>query len=262
MTVLLARGRYRARLAETAADLRAAQALRYLVFVERGGARPRTGGLDADTFDDRCQHVLIEKVAEGALVGCFRLLATTGAGISDSYAAQHYDLTRLTGFAGPMSEIGRFCIRPDVHDPDVLRVAWGAITRHVDANAVGFLFGCASFAGIDPSRYGAAFDLLAARHSAPATLAPGIGAMRVCPFGTARAPSGTARAVDAAAAMAQMPPLLRTYLAMGGWVSDHAVIDPEMNTLHVFTGVEIAAIPPARARSLRMIAGGDAVAAQ
>lgn len=255
MTVLLERGRYRARLAETAADLRAAQALRYLVFVERGGARPRTGGLDADTFDDRCQHVLIEKVAGGALVGCFRLLATSGAEITDSYAAQHYDLTRLTGFAGPMLEIGRFCIRPDVHDADVLRVAWGAITRHIDANAVGFLFGCASFAGIDPSRYGAAFDLLAARHSAPAKLAPGIGAMQVCPF-------GIAHAVDAAAAMAQMPPLLRTYLAMGGWVSDHAVIDPEMNTLHVFTGVEIAAIPPARARSLRMIAGGDAVAAQ
>jgi putative hemolysin len=52
-----------------------------------------------------------------------------------------------------------------------------------------------------------------------------------------------------------MPPLLRTYLLMGGCVSDHAVIDGDLNTLHVFTGLEIAAIPPARARALRAVAG-------
>ena len=60
---------------------------------------------------------------------------------------------------------------------------------------------------------------------------------------------------DARAALRLIPPLLRTYLSMGGWVSDHAVIDRQMNTLHVFTGVETAAIPAARARALRAIAG-------
>ena len=43
-------------------------------------------------------------------------------------------------------------------------------------------------------------------------------------------------------------------LAMGGWVSDHAVIDRQMNTLHVFTGLEISAIPAARKRLLRAVA--------
>ena len=52
-------------------------------------------------------------------------------------------------------------------------------------------------------------------------------------------------------ALRGMPPLLRTYLVMGGWVSDHAVIDNELNTLHVFTGVEIARVPRARAQVLR-----------
>jgi len=41
---------------------------------------------------------------------------------------------------------------------------------------------------------------------------------------------------------------------MGGWVSDHAVVDPEMGTLHVFTGVEIRAIPATRKRLLRAVA--------
>jgi L-ornithine Nalpha-acyltransferase len=69
-----------------------------------------------------------------------------------------------------------------------------------------------------------------------------------------------ARRIDGAGpdprrAALSMPPLLRTYLAMGGWVSDHAVVDRALNTLHVFTALEIAAIPPARARALRLIAG-------
>ena len=55
--------------------------------------------------------------------------------------------------------------------------------------------------------------------------------------------------------MLTMPPLLRTYLMMGGWVSDHAVVDTDLNTLHVFTGLEIAAVPPSRARLLRAVAG-------
>ncbi len=59
---------------------------------------------------------------------------------------------------------------------------------------------------------------------------------------------------DARSGLAALPPLLRTYLGMGGWVSDHAVIDRDLDTLHVFTAVEIAKIPPARARALRAIA--------
>jgi len=48
---------------------------------------------------------------------------------------------------------------------------------------------------------------------------------------------------------------LRTYLGMGGWVSDHAVIDRDLGTLHVFTGVEVAAIPDRRKRALRAMSG-------
>ena len=43
--------------------------------------------------------------------------------------------------------------------------------------------------------------------------------------------------------MMRMPPLLRGYLSLGGWVSDHAVIDEDLDTLHVFTGVEIRNVP-------------------
>ncbi len=56
-----------------------------------------------------------------------------------------------------------------------------------------------------------------------------------------------------------VPPLLRMYLAMGGWVSDHAVIDRGLDTLHVLVAVPVADIPPARLRALTALLGDGAL---
>ena len=53
---------------------------------------------------------------------------------------------------------------------------------------------------------------------------------------------------------AMLPQLLRAHLSMGGWVSDHAVVDRDLGTSHVFTCVEIDAMPPARTRTLSALA--------
>jgi putative hemolysin len=242
----LLRGRYRARSAETPADIAAAQDLRTLAFRGRDALR------DTDDFDAICTHVLVEEVRSGTLVACFRLLPLTGGGeIGRSYSAQFYDLAALQDFTGPMVEMGRFCIHPAWHDPDILRVAWGAMTAYVDREKVEMLFGCSSFHGTDADTYLDAFAMLKERHLAPKRWLPRVKAPDVFRF----ARKLRLRKPDAKQAMLRMPPLLRTYLMMGGWVSDHAVVDRDMNTLHVFTGLEIGAIPPTRARLLRGVAG-------
>ena len=240
----LRKGRYAARIAETEPDLRAALALRGLVFRENGVA-------DGDPFDADCVHVLVEEVKSGTLVCCFRLLPfACGADIHKSYSAQFYELSALERFDGPMLELGRFCIHPDWRDPDILRVAWGAMTAYVDACGVEMLFGCSSFNGTEAKEYHDAFALLRDKHLAPKRWLPRVKAPSVFRFG-----SRLRRKPDMKRALANMPPLLRTYLMMGGWVSDHAVIDKDLGTLHVFTGLEVRAVPPARARLLRMVAG-------
>ena len=93
-----------------------------------------------------------------------------------------------------------------------------------------------------------AFAMLRARHLAPERWLPRIKAPDVFRF------AERLRSIpDARRAMLCMPPLLRTYLLMGAWVSDHAVVDRQMNTLHVFTGLEIGAIPASRKRLLRAL---------
>ncbi len=240
----LTRGRYSTRLADTPADIAAAQALRHLCF---HGAP----GRDIDRFDDICAHILVEETKTGRLVCCFRFLPLDGgAEIDRSYSAQYYELSRLRAFNGPMVELGRFCIHPQVKDPDILRVAWGAMTAYVDDNGVELLFGCSSFKGTEAGEYVDAFTVLRDRHLAPKRWLPRVKAPRVFRFAQL-----LRRKPDPKLAMLRMPPLLRTYLLMGGWVSDHAVVDDQMNTLHVFTGLEINAIPPARKKLLRAVAG-------
>lgn len=245
MGALLARGRYRARFATTAEDLAAAQRLRHACF-------HGTDGVDADDFDALCHHVLVEESRGGRLVCTFRLLPLSGgAEIQRSYAAQFYELEALGSFRGPMVEMGRFCIHGEARDADVLRVAWGAMTRFVDEHGVEMLFGCSSFRGTEGEAYLDTFDMLAARHLAPPRWLPRVKAPNVFRFAERLRRTDP----DRKTAMLRMPPLLKTYLAMGGWVSDHAVVDADMNTLHVFTGLEIRAVPPGRARALRAIAG-------
>ena len=243
---LLGKGRYVARFAEGREDVEAAQRLRALAF------RGVPSGQDADAFDKKCRHVLVEDVSHDILVCCFRLMPLdSGQAIEQSYSAQHYGLSRLAKFEGAMVEMGRFCVHPDHPDPDILRVAWGALTRYVDEAGVEMLFGCSSFQGTSEDAYLDAFSLLKDRHLAPKRWLPRVKAPSVFPF----ARKLRLRRPDLKAAMKAMPPLLRTYLMMGGWVSDHAVVDRDLNTLHVFTGLEVAAISPARKKLLRAMAG-------
>ncbi len=237
--------RYTARVAASPDDIERAQRLRHAAFIAATGAAPRSGERDTDDHDALCRHVLVEDAAAD-LVCTFRMLPMEGgAEIGSSYAARHYGLAALEAFEGPMMEIGRFCIRPGVTDPDVLRVAWGAIARMVEEADVRLLFGCSSFRGTEPGDYEDAFALLSERHLAPRRWLPRVKAPQVFRFGRRR------RRPDPQRAMRTMPPLLRFYLTLGGWVSDHAVIDRDLDTLHVFTALETKAIPAARAKFLR-----------
>lgn len=241
---------YKARLAESDDDVLACQRLRYRAFFEeRGLADPDDADRrDADEFDPECRHMMIEEVLSGALVCCFRMMPLeSGAEISRSYSARWYDLEKLRDYPGKLVEMGRFCVHPDWKDPAILRVAWSALTRYVDQEEIALLFGCSSFQGVDADAYADAFALLKERHLAPRRWLPRVKAPRVFRFARRLKP----RTPDMKLAISNMPPLLRTYLTMGGWVSDHAVIDTELNTLHVFTGIEIDRVPESRARLLR-----------
>lgn len=237
----LRKGSLVARLAGGRADMGRVMALRATCF-------PRSGGVEEDAQDGLSAHVMVEG-PEGLLAYFRVMLFGWGAGLAQGYAARFYDVGPLSGYARPIAEIGRFCVVPGGVHPDVLRLAWGAMTRLVDEGQAGLLVGCSSFRGADWTRHRAGLALLAAEFVGPVEHLPGRKAEEVVGLDLA------GPLVDRRAALAGLPPLLRTYLGMGGWVSDHAVVDRELDTIHVFTCVEVDRVPAARAASLRAVAG-------
>jgi len=237
--------RYRARFASSQREVLAAQALRYQCFNLLNKVE-----LDVDDFDTICQHVLIENLETNKLICCYRILNfDNGKNISSSYSAQFYDLKSIESYSKPMIEVGRFCIDPEVNDPSVVLTAWAALAQIVAQSRTELLFGCSSFEGIDKRKYVDSFALLRERYIAPVHWRPRIKSAKVFCYS-----KDLKCKVDKKKALINMPPLLKTYLSMGAWVSDHAVVDLNMKTLHLFTGMEISKIPKSRKQFLLNLA--------
>lgn len=200
--------------------------------------RGRADADDEDPFDHAAHHLLIEETETGAIVACARVTDfTSGREIAASYCAQHYDLAGLARLDAPSMEIGRLCAHPDLRDPDPLRLAWMRLAGRAATRKAAMLFGCSSFRGADPNVYAEAFALLARFHLAPRRWRPRVKAPRTIPFASVLRPHRP----EGTTALRVMPPLLRTYLSLGGRVSDHAVVDADLGTMHVFTGLELGA---------------------
>jgi len=239
-------GKYILHVTTQQSGIRAAQRLRFSSFrVGQTGEK-----LDVDRFDSVCEHVLIRHVQNQELVCCFRMMCLpAGENIRQSYSAQFYDLSALTKFPAPMLEIGRFCVKTGRSDPDIIRLAWTALTAFVDKARVELLFGCSSFPGVGAEKYRDAFGYLHQNHLAPKGWAPQRKARDIVPLHSGNQEQN--RVISNK--NNQLPPLLRAYLALGGWVSDHAVVDRDLSSLHVFTGLNVKSVPQSRARSLRSL---------
>lgn len=225
------------RLAESADDLEAAQALRYRVFYEERGAMPtaamRAARLDFDAYDDACDHLLVVDAEKGngkvAVVGTYRLLrrsvALRGRGF---YSEQEFDLTPLMDTPGELVELGRSCVDSAYRSRGVLQLLWRGLAAYVHAYDIHLMFGCASFPGTSPDAISPQLSYLYHYHLAPRPLRPrALDAQYVAMDRLPRA------SVDVQAAISALPPLIKGYLRVGGFVGDGAVVDHQFNTTDV-----------------------------
>ncbi|GIR38931.1 MAG: hypothetical protein CM15mP50_4420 [Rhodobacterales bacterium] len=148
-----------------------------------------------------------------------------------------------------MLELGRFCVDPNYRDPKIIMTAWFAIRNFVEKNQIKFLFGCSSFFGTSIDRYLDCFKFLKCKYIAPKKLNPYVKAPKVFKFNKLI----NLNNFCLKKAKKNLPPLLSSYLNLGGWVSDHVVIDHDLQTMHVFTGLEVKDIPEKRLKFLYKI---------
>jgi len=229
-------GTLQVRLAETRADIEAAQALRYRVFYEEMGAKPtaETARLnrDVDSFDGVCDHLLVVDHARGgaqSVVGTYRLIRRTAAERHGRfYSAAEYDVTKMVAYPGEILELGRSCVDAGARNRPTMQLLWRGIASYVFYYDIALMFGCASLPGIDPEALSLPLSYLYYHHLAPPALRPRALAER---FVEMRRIDPVA--IDPQRALTGLPPLIKGYLRLGGFVGDGAVIDHQFNTTDV-----------------------------
>ncbi len=230
---------YRVRLAESADDLRAAQALRFLVFnveLKEGLARSFASCLDIDEFDAVCDHLMVEDSRSGEIVGTYRLQTGASAGHHHGYySAREFDFAPFEAMRVQMLELGRACIHHQHRSFAVLGLLWRGIGQYAARHNARYLIGCSSLTSQDPGVGAASWQRLSS-HLAPLQ-------WRTRPL------PGYACALDQPAANApKTPKLLAAYLSLGAMMCGPPAIDREFGTIDFLTLVDLLA--PAQSRRL------------
>ena len=232
-------------LAKAQDDLRAAERLRYQVFVEElGGDGPgvdHEGRFERDRFDPFFDHlVLIDETRSRAdldhVVGVYRLLR--GDRLDECgqfYSEDEYDLSVLKSSGRRLLELGRSCVHPDYRRGIALPMLWEGLADYVRAHQIEVMFGVASLRGTDIAALKEPLAHLYHAHLAPPELrARALDTvyqdMKLMP----------ADQIDRVAAMRQVPALIKAYLRVGGFVGDGAFVDHAFNTTDVCLVVDTA----------------------
>jgi L-ornithine Nalpha-acyltransferase len=229
-------GSLRVRLAADAGDIAASQRLRYRVFYEEMGARPdeRMAVLrrDVDEYDALCDHLLVIDYANdaaGEVVGTYRLIRrVAAAALGSFYSAAEYDIGLILASPGEILELGRSCVDARYRNRPTMQLLWRGIAAYVFHHDVALMFGCASLPGTDPAALAVPLSYLHHYHLAPPALRP-----RALPERRVDMRLAEPAAFDAVRAVAMLPPLVKGYLRLGGFVGDGAVIDHQFNTTDV-----------------------------
>jgi L-ornithine Nalpha-acyltransferase len=230
-------GALQVRLAETMHDIDAAQALRYRVFYEEMGARPSAEMArlkrDFDSFDGVCDHLLVVDHGRGsgaqAVVGTYRLIRRPAAERHGRfYSAAEYDISQMVAYPGEILELGRSCVDASARNRPTMQLLWRGIAAYVFHHDIALMFGCASLPGIDADALAVPLSYLYHHHLAPPALRPRALLERYVDMRRL-----DAVAIDPARSLAELPPLIKGYLRLGGFVGDGAVIDHQFNTIDV-----------------------------
>jgi len=245
-------GSLEVRLAQTAAEVRQAQKLRYRVFYQEGSAIPNPGQLfarrDIDGYDAICDHLLVldhaardrSALNRPAVVGTYRLLRqplaeeyggfyTAGEFAIGSLIAHHSNLQFL--------ELGRSCVLAPYRNKRTVELLWRGIHAYILQNHCDVMFGCASLDGTDPKRLALPLSFL--HHYAPA---PEPWRAQALPERYVEMNRMSKEVIDPKESLRALPPLIKGYLRLGAYIGDGAVIDHEFGTTDVLIVLPVSAV--------------------
>lgn len=238
--------RYSLLVARGTDEVLAAQRLRYQVFAEEMGATVHAArpGVEADAFDEFCDHLVVRDDRSGEVVGTYRMLPPERAVAAGRlYSETEFDLAALRPLRPALVETGRSCVHRAHRSGAVVGLVWAGIARYMLLSGHRWLAGCASVPLADGGPLAAkVWDTVSGAHLAPQEY-------RVFPHrswdpdSVARVPCGP------------LPPLMKGYLRLGAWVCGRPAHDPDFDVADFFLLLDLTRVDQ---RYLRFFLGAAA----
>ena len=236
-------GQYRLRLATTETEILAALRLRFLVFnleLGEGLDSAYATGYDRDPWDSVCDHLIVEHLASGRIVGTYRLqtgaMAVANLGF---YSEREFDFSTYRQLSNSLIELGRACVHRDHRSSDVLYLLWQGIAQYAVHKDARYLVGCSSLTSQDPAHGTTVYERLRDY-------------LVEAPLRTTPHVSFAMPVIRAENASAKVPKLLRTYLAIGAKICGPPAIDREFKTIDFLTFLDLETLHPrVRARFIK-----------
>jgi putative hemolysin len=215
--------------------MQAGQALRFSVFnleLQEGLKESFATGLDADPFDEVCDHLLVYHLPTNEVVGTYRL--QTGAKAAARlgyYSEQEFDFRPFEARRGEIVELGRACVHRLHRNMIVLGMLWKGIAEYAADHNARYLCGCSSITSQDQATGAAAYTDLCRKYLA----AP---EWRTKPW-----PAWECRLDQLPSEPTKIPKLLRAYLNIGARICGPPALDRNFGTIDFLTLVDLAVMP-------------------
>jgi putative hemolysin len=226
---------YSIKLAETKSELKQAQALRYSVFYKEKKAKPtftkKIIKLDYDKIDKYADHLIVldKKNKKNKIVGTYRLIRGDVAKLFGGYySSSEFNLINITNNYKDkhILELGRSCVHQDYRNGSIMNLLWKAIAEYVKLYDIKILLGCASFSGIEPTKYSDELSYLRQNFCLPEHLSVESFDKNIYPVYKLKENNSNQLRI-----FAKLPPLLKGYLRIGGKVSHNFYVDHNFNTI-------------------------------
>lgn len=237
------------RLARNAAEIAAAQEVRYRVFFEEMGAGRGVpalhGARDVDSFDAVCDHLVvfdtsIEGPDQRRIVGTYRLLRQEVARRTGGFYTSHeFELEALVARhpGRRFLELGRSCVLPAYRTRRTVELLWQGIWAYARRHSIDVMTGCASFPGVIPAAHAEALSFLAHGFTAD-----GVWRTRSLPSRFHTMDLMPPEAINQKAALAALPPLVKGYLRLGARFGEGCVVDHDFGTTDVLVILAVESI--------------------
>jgi putative hemolysin len=222
-------------LARSQEEVQQAQALRFEAFnleLKEGLPESFETGLDADLFDDVCDHLLVKHSPSRQIVGTYRLQSGVNAkAYHGYYCEQEFEFSNFESKRAEIIELGRACVQRQHRNLVVLGLLWKGIADYARGHGGRYLLGCSSLSSQDPSIGASAYNEMYRRHLAPVEWRTRPRAEYECAL------------EQLAAEPLKLPKLLRAYLGIGAKICGPPALDRGFKTIDFLTLLDLETLP-------------------